>query len=86
MVSMPCWELFEAQDATYKESVLPAAVTKRVSIEAGITLGWHKFVGLNGTAIGVDHFGESAPFEILYDKYGLTAANVAAQAQKLLRS
>ncbi|MBK8134855.1 MAG: transketolase [Anaerolineae bacterium] len=86
VVSMPCWELFEAQDATYKESVLPAAVTKRVSIEAGITLGWHKFVGLNGTAIGVDHFGESAPFEILYDKYGLTAANVAAQAQKLLRS
>ena len=86
VVSMPCWELFDAQDATYKESVLPAAVTKRVSIEAGITLGWHKFVGLNGTAIGVDHFGESAPFEILYDKYGLTAANVAAQAQKLLRS
>lgn len=86
VVSMPCWELFEAQDAAYKESVLPAAVTRRVSIEAGVTLGWEKWVGSAGIAIGVNHFGASAPYEVLYEEYGLTAANMAAKAQSLLNS
>lgn len=86
VVSMPCWELFEAQDTAYKESVLPAAITKRVSIEAGVTLGWQKYVGLSGIALGVDHFGASAPYEVLYETYGLTAANLAAQSMRLLQS
>ena len=85
VVSMPCWELFEAQDAAYKEAVLPKAVTRRVSIEAGVTMGWHKYIGTDGVAIGVDHFGASAPYEVLYEKYGLTAANVANTAQTLLK-
>jgi transketolase len=56
-----------------------------VSIEAGVTLGWHKYVGTDGVAIGVDHFGASAPYEVLYEKYGLTAAHVANAAQTLLK-
>lgn len=84
VVSMPCWELFDAQDATYKESVLPSSVTARVSIEAGTTLGWQKYVGLTGVAIGVDHFGASAPYERLYEEFGLTAAHVVDAAKSQL--
>ena len=62
VVSMPCWELFEAQDDDYRESVLPRAVTQRVSIEAGATLGWSRYIGDTGIAIGVDRFGASAPY------------------------
>ena len=83
VVSMPCTELFDAQSAEYKESVLPAAVTKRVSIEAGCTLGWERYVGFGGKAIGVDTFGASAPADILYEKYGLTAEAMAAAAKAL---
>ena len=77
VVSMPCWELFEAQDDDYKESVLPAAVTCRVSIEAGATLGWTRYIGDNGIAIGVDRFGASAPYTRIYEEYGLTPGHVA---------
>ena len=63
VVSMPCWELFEAQTEEYKASVLPAEVTRRVSIEAGATLGWTRYIGASGIAIGVDRFGASAPYE-----------------------
>ncbi len=84
LVSMPCWELFEAQDDTYKQSVLPSHVTARVSIEAGTTLGWQKYVGLQGIAIGVDRFGASAPYERLYHEFGLTAAHVVEAAKSLL--
>lgn len=73
VVSMPSWELFEKQSDDYKESVLPSAVTNRVSIEAGSTFGWNRYVGPNGTAIGVDTFGESAPYEELYEHFGITA-------------
>ena len=83
VVSMPCWELFDEQSAAYKESVLPASLTKRVSIEAGVTLGWQKYIG-SGTAIGLDHFGASAPFETLYEEFGLTASNVVSAVEKLL--
>jgi transketolase len=85
VVSMPCWELFAAQSAEYKESVLPAAVTARVSVEAGITLGWERFVGSAGIAIGIDHFGASAPYEILYEQFGLTATAVAEAAVSLVK-
>lgn len=82
---MPCWELFDQQDPIYKESVLPKAVKVRVSIEAGVTTGWQKYVGAHGVAIGVDHFGASAPYEKLYAEFGLTAERVAAAVKGLLK-
>jgi len=84
VVSFPCWELFEEQSAEYRESVLPKAVKARVSVEAGSTQGWHKWVGDNGVAIGVDSFGASAPANILYEKFGLTKAKVIEAAHKTL--
>ena len=83
VVSLPSWELFAAQDAAYRAQVLPAGVP-RVSIEAATTFGWARWVGDNGTSIGIDHFGASAPYETLYREFGLTAENVAAQARALL--
>merc|ERR1719486_143427 len=73
VVSMPCTELFDAQSAEYKESILPAACSVRVSCEAGSTFGWGKYVGNTGASVGVDDFGASAPANILYEKYGITA-------------
>jgi transketolase len=84
VVSMPCWEAFAEQDAAWRESVLPAAVTARVSIEAGATLGWTKWLGPRGVAIGVDRFGASAPAEKVYEGYGLTPAAVVAAVTKLV--
>eukprot|EP00959_Pyramimonas_sp_CCMP1952_P203365 4252778-Pyramimonas_sp.AAC.1 len=81
VVSMPCWELFEEQSAEYQESVLPAGVKARVSIEAGSTFGWSKYVP-NGFSIGVDTFGASAPAGRLYEHWGLTPANVIAKAKE----
>ncbi len=72
LVSMPSWELFDQQDPAYREAVLPKSVTKRVAIEAAATFGWHKYVGLEGKVIGLDHYGESAPYETLYQQFGLT--------------
>lgn len=76
VVSMPSWELFKKQSSEYKESVLPASVTKRVSIEAGSTFGWAQWVGHEGTAIGIDTFGESAPYEELYEHFGITTEKI----------
>jgi transketolase len=84
VVSFPSWELFEAQPADYRNKVLPPNITARISIEAGSTLGWERYVGSGGTAIGVNHFGASAPGGVLYDKYGLTARRVVYEAMKLL--
>jgi transketolase len=84
LVSLPCWELFEEQDETYRESVLPAAVTARVSIEAGVTTGWQQYVGTTGIAIGVDRFGASAPYQRIYEEFGLTPAAVVEAARKLI--
>ena len=84
VVSMPCWELFEAQAEDYKESVLPGAVKARVSIEAGATLGWRRYLGEGGIAIGVDRFGASAPYEKIYQAYGLTPGHVADAVNSLL--
>ncbi|MCB1803341.1 MAG: transketolase, partial [Gammaproteobacteria bacterium] len=76
VVSMPCTSIFDAQDAAYKESVLPKAVTARVAVEAAVTDGWWKYVGSNGKVIGIDTFGESAPAGELFKLFGFTAENV----------
>jgi transketolase len=83
VVSMPCWDLFEAQDAKYRESVLPASISARVSIEAGVTFGWSRYLGSAGKAIGVDRFGASAPGEVIYEKLGLTAEAVVSAVKRL---
>lgn len=84
LVSLPCWELFEAQSAAYRASVLPPHLTARVAIEAGATLGWYKYVGSFGKVIGLDHFGASAPAETLYRQFGLTSQAVVEAVQTLL--
>lgn len=84
VISMPCWELFEQQDDQYKESVLPASVTARVSVEAGSTLGWERYIGLQGRAIGMTTFGASAPLSDLLKKFGFTIENVVAHVKDVL--
>lgn len=84
VISMPCWELFEEQDVAYKESILPAGVTKRLSVEAGTTFGWAKFVGFEGDSIGIDRFGASAPGGTCLQEFGFTVENVLAKAKALL--
>ena len=84
VVSMPSWELFAAQDAAYQESVLPAAITARVSIEAGVTLGWERYLGLGGKAIGLDRYGSSAPHTAIYQNLGITAEAMVEAALSLL--
>ncbi|HEY7380323.1 MAG TPA: transketolase [Gaiella sp.] len=80
VVSMPCWELFAAQPDDYRDEVLPGSVEARVSVEAGITFGWERWVGPRGTSVGVDRFGASAPYERIFEELGLTADAVAAAA------
>ena len=84
VVSMPCWKLFENQDPDYRESVLPAEVSRRVSIEAGATLGWTRYIGASGIALGVDRFGASAPYAKIYEAFGLTPGHVAEAVNALL--
>jgi transketolase len=83
VVSMPCWERFDAQSADYRADVLPADVLK-VSVEAGVTMGWHRYVGDGGITIGLDRFGASAPAEQLYAEFGITAPAIAAQIKSKL--
>ena len=83
VVSLPSWELFEAQPLTYRQEVLPPNITARISIEAGVTMGWERYVGQNGVAIGVSRFGASAPGNIVYEKLGLTVQRVVLEALKL---
>jgi transketolase len=85
VVSMPATEVFDKQDAAYRESVLPAAVTARVAVEAGIADFWYKYVGLNGAVVGMTTFGESAPAELLFKEFGFTVDNVVAKAKALLK-
>jgi transketolase len=84
LVSMPCTDVFDAQDAAYRESVLPAAVTRRLAVEAGATGGWWKYVGLGGRVLGVDEFGASGKAPDLFRKFGLTADNVERLVLELL--
>lgn len=83
VVSMPCMELFEKQSAEYKESVLPRKVTARVSVEAGTSFGWDRYIGWGGKHVGIDSFGASAPAPILYEKFGITKAAVIKAAQEV---
>ena len=84
VVSMPCTEVFDAQDPAYREAVLPAAVRARVAVEAGVTGFWGKYVGLDGKVVGIDTFGESAPAGELFKLFGFTVDNVVATAQSVL--
>ncbi|MDJ0511441.1 MAG: transketolase [Crocosphaera sp.] len=84
VVSMPSWELFEAQDEAYKESVFPKAVTKRLSVEAAVSFGWSKYVGPEGDSVSIDTFGASAPGKTCMEKFGFSVDNVLAKAKALL--
>ncbi len=84
VVSMPSWELFDAQPTSYREAVLPPQVTARLAIEAGVTQGWAKYVGLAGDVMGLDRFGASAPYKVLMEKFGFTAEAVVERVLRLL--
>ncbi|MBO0782575.1 MAG: transketolase, partial [Ktedonobacteraceae bacterium] len=86
VVSMPSWELFEEQNAEYKESVLPRNVKARLAIEAASPMGWERYVGLEGTIIGLDHFGASAPGKIVFQQFGFTVNNIVEHANTLLQN
>jgi len=84
VVSMPSWDLFDLQPESYRDEVLPPEVTARVTVEAGSTLGWHRFAGDRGTTIGIDRFGASAPSSVLFEKFGITAERIEDAARSLL--
>jgi transketolase len=84
LVSMPSWELFEAQTREYRDSVLPPGIGARLAVEAGVTQGWHKYVGESGDVLGVERFGASAPGEVVMRELGFTVENVCARALALL--
>jgi transketolase len=82
VVSMPSWKLFDEQDAAYQQAVLPKGV-KKMAVEAGTTLGWHKYVGCDGKIMGIDTFGASGPAEKVYESFGLTVENIVYEAEKI---
>jgi len=84
VVSMPSWELFDAQDAAYREAVLPAAIKARVTVEAGVTTGWERYAGDAGATVGIDRFGESGKGPAVMAYLGITAENVVRHALKVL--
>jgi transketolase len=84
VVSLPCWELFDEQPAEYRESVLPAACTRRIAVEAASDFGWHKYLGTSGAFVGMNSFGASAPYDKLYQHFGITTDRVVATARKML--
>lgn len=86
VVSMPCWSLFDSQPESYREEVLPSSVSRRLSVEAGATFGWERYVGRNGSgkAFGIDRFGESAPGDVVMNEFGFNAENILKECKKLL--
>ena len=86
VVSLPCWEVFEIQDAAYRDDVLPGTVRRRVSVEAGVSLGWERWVGDEGAIVGLDHFGASAPAGTVFAEFGFTVERVADVARKVARN
>jgi transketolase len=86
LVSFPSWELFAAQDEDYKESVLPAAIERRIAIEAGVPQGWERWVGSQGKILAIDHFGASAPYKTIYQAFGLSIENLVVAAEQLAGS
>ena len=85
VVSLPCWELFDRQPASYREQVLPSDIKARVAVEAGIKLGWEHYVGTEGKIVGMETFGASAPSPVLFEKFGITTDDVVAAAQELIK-
>jgi transketolase len=85
VVSMPSWELFESQPVEYRNHVLPPDISFRISVEAGVTRGWEKYVGSAGLTIGIDHFGASAPGKILLEKFGFTMENIMQKVRELIK-
>jgi transketolase len=81
VVSFPSWELFEKQDEAYKESVLPKNITARLAVEAGATLGWERYAK---SVLGLDHYGASAPYKVIFEKFGFTVESVVARAKELI--
>jgi transketolase len=86
VVSLPCLEWFAEQDQAYRDEVLPPAVRARVSVEAGVPMGWREYVGDAGRIIGIDHYGASAAYTVLYEEFGLTADAVVAAARESLEA
>jgi transketolase len=86
LVSMPSWELFERQTEAYRNSVLPPAKKARLVVEAGVSMGWHKYAGEKGRIFAHDRFGASAPEKVLKEKFGFTPDRVAEEAQKTLQA
>ena len=85
LVSFPSWELFSLQPKDYREQVLPGKTTARLAVEAGVSMGWERWVGDHGDVLGMKTFGASAPYQILYQQYGFTVENVIEKAERLLR-
>jgi len=85
VVSLPCWERFDAQDQAYRESVLPAAVRRRVAVEMGVSLGWERWAGDEGAVVALDHYGASAPAGTIFEKFGFTADRVTDVARRVVR-
>jgi len=84
VVSMPSWELFEAQPAEYRQRLFPPQVTARLAVEAAVPLGWERYVGQKGAVIGINRFGASAPYQVLMEHFGFTIENVTRRALALL--
>jgi len=84
VVSMPCWACFDAQPQTYRDEVIPPAVTARLAVEAGSPMGWERYVGCQGEVVGIERFGASAPYKDLMKKFGFTAEVVAERARAVL--
>jgi len=84
LVSFPSWELFQEQEADYQDAVLPPDVIARVAVEAGVSLGWHRWVGAGGRVLGIDRYGASAPAKRVFEEYGFTAENVVTITMELL--
>ena len=85
LVSMPSWDLFEAQSQEYKDSVLPPNIKGRLSVEAGVEQGWERYVGCSGGSISIHHFGASAPGDIVMKEYGFSVDNVVKQANEVMK-
>ena len=84
VVSMPSWELFDKQTVDYRCQVLPPEIEARIAVEAGSSQGWHRYVGIRGEVVGIDHFGASAPYKVLYEQFGITADRIVEKALRLL--
>jgi len=85
VVSFPSWDLFRSQEKSYQNSVLPDDETPRLAVEAGVTQGWDHWLGRNSAIIGIDHFGASAPANVLFEKFGFTINNIIKKAQELIK-